>query len=237
MIDAQQHVNSFTKPASYNLNAWQSVKQKAMAIWECYLAGEEWNEEIAITCKESYLMLVDSSGQLIVRDNNLLSWVHNRHNAEWLRKLETIALQAVKSGNFDRALLYFNKALRLRPHSFINLYRRGVVKMKLYHYKGALEDFGAAIAIDPNNELVYIKRGVLYSMLDMDQRAMDDYNKAIRIAPESSEAYQKRGLLRHSLGDIMGAKADLKMANRLVPSKLTYLNGGLNTHQSNRFAA
>ena len=60
-------LNSFDRPTHVSDVAWQQVIQQAKRVWDAYLKGEDWNDVLDITCKESYLMLVSHEGKLIVQ--------------------------------------------------------------------------------------------------------------------------------------------------------------------------
>lgn len=208
-------LNSFDRPNHYSDAAWQQVIAQAKSVWQHYLNGESLENAIDITCKESYLMLVNKEGKLIVKDESLLNYVMNQHVSEWRKKLEEIAFRAIRDKRYDAAERFFTKALKVDKTNAMNYYRRALVRIKLMNYKLALDDLTQAIELNSSVATFYLKRSQVFRMLDVDYKAMGDLNKAIRINPNSAEAFEIRGKFRASLGDRAGSKMDLIKAEEL----------------------
>lgn len=213
-------LRSFDRPNNYPQEAWDHILRQSKSIWKAYLEGKKWQDHVAITCKESYLMLVNRNGQLILGDDSLLDYVCNEHTKNWKEKLESIALRAICEKRYEKAELYFGKALKVDARSDINHYRRAMVRMKLNKVKEAAEDLGRAISIQPENEVYYLKRAQALRILDVDHKAMTDLNKAIRLNPQYAEAFQVRGQFRTALGDTAGGKMDMARARQLFDQKI-----------------
>lgn len=208
-------LSSFDRPEHYSNLAWNEVIRQARQVWLHYLAGKDWNQQLDITCKESYLMLVNDEGKLIVNDETLLNYVKNDHVSSWKQRLEEIAFKAIRDKRYDKAERYFTKALKVDSSNAMNHYRRALVRIKLFNHKGALVDLSEAIALKPDFDTFYLKRAQVYRLLDIDHKAMSDLNKAIKLNPSSSEAFDMRGKFRLSLGDRTGARIDLNKAEEL----------------------
>lgn len=208
-------LNSFERPDHYSNIAWNEVIQQARQVWLHYLAGKDWQKQLDITCKESYLMLVNDDGKLIVEDESLLNYVKNDHVTSWRERLEEVAFKAIRDKRFDKAERYFTKALKVDSTNAMNHYRRALVRIKLLNHKGALVDLTEAIALKPDFDTFYLKRAQVYRLLDIDHKAMSDLNRAIKLNPSSSDAFEMRGKFRLSLGDRSGARMDLNKAEAL----------------------
>ncbi|MEZ4722692.1 MAG: hypothetical protein R2813_12525 [Flavobacteriales bacterium] len=208
-------LNSFERPNHYSSVAWNQVLDQSRQVWQAYMSGDNWKEKLDITCKESYLMLVDKSGKLIVSDESLLNYVKNSHVLSWLKHLEEIAFKAIRDKRFEIAERYFTKALKVDPTSAMNYYRRALVRIKLLNHKDALLDICEAIRLKPELDVFYVKRAEIYRLLDVDHKAMGDLNKAIRLNPKNDVAFEIRGKFRLSLGDRAGSRLDLLKAEEL----------------------
>ncbi len=214
-------LNSFQKPANYDRDAWENLIAHSKEIWNAYLNGNTWEQAIDITCKESYLMLVDTNGKLVINNDSLLNYVQNEHTRAWRSKLEDIALRAIREKRYKRAEQYFGKAIKVDGKHALNYYRRALVSMKLLNNKSALADLNKAIELQPENENLYLKRAQVYRLLDVDFKAMSDLNKAIKLNSNCAEAYEVRGKFRLSLGDRAGAKMDLNRSFEIINSRKT----------------
>lgn len=211
-------LNSFDRPSHFSDVAWQHVIQQARKVWEAYLRGDDWNEMLEITCRESYLMLISAEGKLIIQDESLLNYVKNENVKTWRLHLEEVAFRAIRDKRYDRAEAFFTKALKVDAKHAMNYYRRALLRMKALRHKGALDDLTAAIELNANVSAFYIKRSQIYRLLDMDYKAMSDLNKAIKIEPNNAEAYDIRSKFRMSLGDRAGAKMDMLKADEFRKS-------------------
>ncbi|GAB5538396.1 MAG: hypothetical protein Salg2KO_04990 [Salibacteraceae bacterium] len=220
-------LNSFHRPINYSDAAWNQIISQSKEVWSKYLNGENWQKELEITCKEAYLMLVNTEGKLIVSDESLLSYVKNEHVKTWMRRLEEIAFKALRDKKYKTAERYFGKVIKLDGQNAMNHYRRSLVRLKLNNQRGALVDLSEAIRLQPRIAKFYVKRAEVYRLLDVDHKAMSDLNMAIKLNPKSVEAYQRRGKFRLSLGDRAGGRLDLLKASELMPNKGLDLDGAM----------
>lgn len=209
-------LNSFDRPNNYSDAAWQQVIAQAREVWFHYLNGQSIEKSIEISCKESYLMLVDKNGKLIIQDDSILNYVKNQFNESWRLHLEDIALRAIRDKRFDKAEQFFTKALKVDDSNAMNYYRRAVVRVKIMNYKGALQDLSNAISLNENIAAFFMKRAQVFRLLDLDYKAMSDLNKAIKLNPNSAEAFKIRGNFRASIGDRAGSRMDLLKAEELM---------------------
>jgi tetratricopeptide (TPR) repeat protein len=206
-------LNSFDRPSHFSDVAWQHVIQQARKVWEAYLRGEDWNEMLDITCRESYLMLISTEGKLIIQDESLLHYVKNENVKSWRIHLEEVAFRAIRDKRYDRAEAFFTKALKVDSKHAMNYYRRAILRMKALRHKGALDDLTMAISLNESVSAFYIKRSQIYRLLDMAYKAMSDLNKAIKVDPRNTEAFEVRSKFRLSLGDRAGAGMDMLKAD------------------------
>ncbi|MEX2596714.1 MAG: hypothetical protein WEC59_07265 [Salibacteraceae bacterium] len=208
-------LNAFNQPSNMDDQAWEYVLNQARKVWYAHLNGENWSEQLNITCKESYLMLVSKEGKLIVENESLLNYVNNQEVDHWKRHLENLAFSAISQKRFDKADRFFTKALKVDGSRAINYYRRGLVRSRLLKNKEALEDFTKAISLNDNVAAFYLKRAAIYRLLDLDYKAMSDFNRAIKLDSQNPESYELRGKFRLSLGDKAGGGLDLQRSMEL----------------------
>ena len=70
---------------------------------------------------------------------------------------------------------------------------RGVAKLKLGDYRGAIADFDRAIELNPDAAAACYGRGGAKSKLGDYEGAIADYSRAIEIKPDYADAYTNRG--------------------------------------------
>ena len=208
-------LNSFHRPANYTDSAWRQLLDQSREVWNLFLSGEEWKEKLDITCKEAYLMLVDKNGELIIKDDTLLNYVKTEQVLGWMKRLEEIALKAIRDKKYEIAERYFGKMLKLDASDYMAHYRRAIVRMRLLNHKGALEDLSQAILLKSDFAVLYTKRAEVFRLLDIDHKAMTDLNRSIQLDPTNAPVYELRGKFRLSLGDRAGGRLDILRAEEL----------------------
>jgi len=220
--EVQRHIDSFARPAGFDVNAWRAYKKMALLIWEGHLTGQPWQSEIRVPCRQFFFMLHDKKGRCIVQDMSLLNWLDNDWNCELVKRLEERGVEHMNVGAHSAAMLYFDRALMIDPKKGSLLNHRGWVKQQQKDFQGALADFSTAIELDPLNDSAYVNRAALYSLMDMDSKAMDDLNKAIALNPANGTAYSTRGALL-SAQNRDEALTDLKKAASIDPANKRFL--------------
>jgi WD40 repeat protein/tetratricopeptide (TPR) repeat protein len=101
----------------------------------------------------------------------------------------------LEKDDFDRAIAYFNQALRIGSDnvSVITrkaeaLYRRGNGNVAIENYDNAIADYGEAIGINAGDGRLYLSRGNAYRAKQDYDRAIGDYREAIRLNPAYLDA-------------------------------------------------
>ena len=95
-------------------------------------------------------------------------------------------------------VLCFSTAFSQTAKEYSN---RGITKIELGDYSGAIADFDKAIELDSNYAGAYINRGTAKSELQDLIGAITDYNKAIELDPNFAIAYINRGLNKYKQKD------------------------------------
>ncbi len=99
-----------------------------------------------------------------------------------------------KTGDYDRAIADFDKAIELNPNDAEAHLRLGVVWSKKGDHDRAIAYFNEAVKLRPKDAMMYIHRGVTYDeMGDFDQ-AIADFSRAINLDPTNALAHHNRGL-------------------------------------------
>ena len=95
------------------------------------------------------------------------------------------ALNASMSGEFEKAIEFCSRGLKINPESAYLLYLRGRSKGDLGELKGGIEDLNRAIELYPNFAEAYAERSAIKSRLGDQEGAQEDYKKAKEIDPTS----------------------------------------------------
>jgi len=126
-------------------------------------------------------------------------------------------LDARKRGNNQEAIEYYSLFIIKYPN-FPGAYNnRGLAKLALDDFRGAIQDCNKVIEIEPNYLNIYNARGSAKRKLKEYQEAIKDYNKAIKIEPYNADAYYNRGLAKLALDDFRGAIQDCNKVIEIEP--------------------
>ncbi len=86
-----------------------------------------------------------------------------------------------KKGQYDEAILNYNKALEINPRYALAYYNRGNAYDEKGQYDQAISDFTKALEINPRFGEAYIRRGGAYGKKGQYDQAISDFNKALEI--------------------------------------------------------
>lgn len=123
---------------------------------------------------------------------------------------QMIARARTEMGNYDLAILHYNKALSVKPDNPSLLIEKSNLNIELEAYDVALEDINKALQLNPDYADAYIILGILYRSLNHQDTALQEFNKAIVIAPDHAEAYLMRGGQFTLMGRADAAMADFQ---------------------------
>ena len=111
----------------------------------------------------------------------------------------------------------------------IAYYNRGIAKLNLGDFSGAVEDFGKAIEINPQYSDAYNNRGfVRYEKLSDFIGAINDFDTAIGLSPAEPDIYYNRGNAKTLAGNYESAIIDYDRALQIKPDYgEAYFNKGI----------
>jgi tetratricopeptide (TPR) repeat protein/predicted Ser/Thr protein kinase len=124
----------------------------------------------------------------------------------------------LKLKDYDQAARSFDQVVTRGGKPKADVYRgRGLARMKLRNYLGAMDDYARALEIQPDGDL-YAHRGWAYFFADAWKPALRDFEQAIQLDPANWDAFTGRGLSRVMLGQYREAVADADAALRQQPA-------------------
>ena len=97
--------------------------------------------------------------------------------------------------DYDRAVIYYKKALRLHPYFIEARNNLGAVYIRLGLIDEAIEEFKESIELNPYYPGSHNNLGYLYSKRNLFKQALDEYQKTLELDPENPEVHKNLGLL------------------------------------------
>jgi len=104
-------------------------------------------------------------------------------------------------GEYDRAILEYNKAIENDPGKATAYFNRGNSYAIKGEFDTAILDYTKAIEIDLRFSEAYYNRGMIYANKGEYDRAILDYTEAIEINPKFTDAYINRGCIYADKGE------------------------------------
>ena len=104
----------------------------------------------------------------------------------YVENLNNIAFLYSETGRLDDALLYYSKAISVKPSEYL-YQRRATCNTYKKNYAEALNDYNNAIKINPFNADSYSNRGVCFYYLQQLSEACDDWEKASSMGYKNAE--------------------------------------------------
>lgn len=116
------------------------------------------------------------------------------------------------SGDYDKAIAYYNMAI-LSDSEVSDAYNgRGLAYQAKGDHGMALEDFDRTLELEPDSAMVYNNRALSHYTLGDYAKAIADLGKALELQPNFGKAYYNQGLTYHAMGDYDRAIESLSQA-------------------------
>ncbi len=109
----------------------------------------------------------------------------------------------LSSKNYEEAIEYYNKIIKLAPKSelaYLHYLYRGIAKSELKNQRGALVDISKSINLNPQCVLSYYMKGVVKGILKWYDGAIEAYNKALQLDHQFFEAHHNLAIIYSKLG-------------------------------------
>ncbi len=120
------------------------------------------------------------------------------------------ALLLKEMGHKKSALLDYNSIVEMTGSNYREAFlNRGLTKIMLGDFAGALADLNKAIEDYPRNPELRKNRGNLYLLYGLHKLAVEDFTKAIELDQDYAEAYYNRGLTFILMFDKVSGSADI----------------------------
>ena len=137
-----------------------------------------------------------------------------------------------KSGQYDLAIVDFNKALELDPAYAEAYSNRGLTYDSKGEYERAIKDYNIAIEINPDFAEAYNNRGLAYGENGKHDQALQDFSKAIELKQNYTIAYSNRGAVYSAKGEHDQAIKNCNIAIQIDPNYAEPYNNRGNAYRN-----
>ena len=134
-------------------------------------------------------------------------------------------IEYAESGDFDRAIEDFSRAITLDQNYVDAWYNRGNAYYDKGEYDRAIEDYSRAIALDQNWTYPWYNRGLAYYYKGEFDLAIEDYNRTITLDPNWAYPWNNRGIAYYNKGEFDLAIEDYSKAIELDQNHVRAWNG------------
>lgn len=125
--------------------------------------------------------------------------------------------EAFNAGNYDRAVNYFNEAIKADDKKAELYHDRARANLRLQKYAAAVADYSSALNLDKNFAGARLDRAAAYYYLGDYTKAIDDYDVLLKSDDKNVDAYFGRGLSYSKLKQYAPALDDLNKVVQLNP--------------------
>lgn len=159
------------------------------------------------------------------KGKNIAEWQKEEAREEFssAEKLYYTGLAFLWARDYEKALPYFEKAVKENPNYTDGYFQIGYCKDTLGRYQEAIEAYKQAIRIKPDYAEAHFNLGVAYFKLGRYQEAVEANKQAIRIKPDYADAHNNLGLAYLMLEDKGSALDEYKILKKLDPDSANEL--------------
>ena len=105
-----------------------------------------------------------------------------------------LGMTHIQTGDFNQAILYFNKAIELDPTEPVFYSNRGAAYAAKGRNDQAISNWTKALEINPKFSSAYYNRGRTFCAMKQYDKAIHDLDKALEIDPRHGRPYHERGI-------------------------------------------
>ncbi|HUT54859.1 MAG TPA: tetratricopeptide repeat protein [bacterium] len=144
-------------------------------------------------------------------------------------------LAYVWQGEYEKAIPFFEKAVKMNPRDGEAFFYLGLCYIELGQLEKAIHANKQAIQINPDSALAHNNLGNAYSKLGLIQEAIGEYKQAVRMDPDFALAHYNLGVTYDKLGRTQEAIGEYKQAIKINPDDAdAHLNLGVGYNELGR---
>ncbi len=128
------------------------------------------------------------------------------------------------SGNFKKAIEYYDNALKMKPNYDLAWIMKGSVLKSMKRMEEAAECFKKALEVNPDSEESWYNLGAIYYELQRYEDEIQCYDQALKINKNFTKAWNNKGATLHEQGKHEEAVLCYDKVLLLEPDNINVLN-------------
>ncbi|MCK4757572.1 MAG: tetratricopeptide repeat protein, partial [Thermoplasmata archaeon] len=128
------------------------------------------------------------------------------------------------SGNYKKAIEYYDNALKMKPNYDIAWIMKGNVLSAMERFEEAAGCFKKALEVNPDSEESWYNLGAIYYNLQKFDEEIQCYDRALDINPNFTKAWNNKGATLHEQGKFEEAVLCYDRVLYLEPKHVNVLN-------------
>lgn len=148
--------------------------------------------------EEKDLIIRRAQNAVVSRDYALAARLYKtllKDDAKNVELLKALGNVYIKSGDDEKALLYFEQILTFHPNNFEALNAEGGIYRRLYRYRDAIRVLEKALETGQNNAMVNYTLGFTYKSMGNNSDAIECFESVIEDNPSDVLAYNHLGAI------------------------------------------
>ncbi|HAG81073.1 MAG TPA: hypothetical protein DCL61_07840 [Cyanobacteria bacterium UBA12227] len=138
--------------------------------------------------------------------------------------MNNLGLTQFAQRNYQKALEYFEEAIKLQPQISLYWYNKGAVLIELGRDREAIEANETALALNNNwpnasPSLAWNNRGLALENLNRFDEALQSYQQAIKLAPNETQAQTNLSNLENYLASNLSVENPTQQSSQADPEK------------------
>ena len=200
-------------------------------------------DRVDVMKKDGELAAQAAQESNLASDNLATDFVANTNPNQEASDLELIeswfnlGLKQVSAGEFDKAIVSWEKALKIDPNLSEAWHNRGSALGRLGEYEKAVKSFQQALKIDPNNDRAWNDCAHALYQLQQWSDAVISWSNALKIMPANHLFWYNRGCALEQLENwteaIISYEKSLEIKPDFQPARARYINLVADSSQTN----
>jgi tetratricopeptide (TPR) repeat protein len=198
--------------------AWNAIVG-CMCLWLAFKVNEQSSNDRCYNTRNTY----SAQEEIAACNRSIADRKKTDGNLADLTEARGAAYYRI--GDYLRALIDYNSAIRLGTKDSSSFYNRALVYENLGDYRRAVSDYDEAIRLQDGNADAHLNRGIILLNANKLDQSVADFTRVIELHPNDTEALANRGIAYAWKNDKARAERDFAIVRKADPLNPVPLRG------------